>query len=1047
MLRQTTPDPDRPDALPPELPAASEGDAPADVPAAASRAEAGHSDGGDASVAVSITVAGGLDAVIRGPTDTDLLVAGWTQDSLDLASRVSYILRAVPAETEAVDLGFEDVPVWLRPRRGRPGAPLQPEAGVGAAIVRLARFWTWTAWQRGDFAGTAPPDLAAAVGWDRWPQLQDGADDPQGLPERRAWSFFCAVRDDLIQRRWSPNSPAWYNAGLDHTYGLRRRSQQQQQQQQRSAASTLPNSTSSEGAGDDPEPGYRLTSDLYNLDGSVADPGSRPLHACYIQTVADNLDGPGGILDLAAREAAVFRFGGGSGSNFAALRGRGEPLSGGGTSSGMLSFVAGLDALAGAIKSGGTTRRAAKMIVVDGDHPDVFDFCGIKLEGEHVAKSLALGSAVLASLGSGTPFPLAWAAPNSAYRYAPGQNGNNSVRLDGTAFWAAVDADAAWPRRRRTGGTDTSRTARELLDAIVEGAWGCGDPGVQWDDLIQAGHTCPANGRINASNPCSEYLFLDDTACNLASVNLAHHDFDGAGTRADRQRRAEARLFATAVRAAWILDLVVSASAYPTARIAERTRRTRTIGLGPMDLAGRLIREGLAYDSDEGRAYATYAMGVLGAGAWCASASLAAIFGPAPAFLEPKNAQALARVMTRQIAWDVVQRHFQTPQIAHADRWGAVVQVWGPATLLRNAQLTVCAPTGTIALVAGCDGTGIEPLWQVEGYDKACADNRTLRIEPRCVSFARARYDGAPPPGVLVSAHELSPEAHLRMVAAIQPRVSGGVSKTVNLPESATRGDIAAVLRLSHELGVKCLSVYRDGSKASQPLGAATPDAYVADQLERYVDSFRPSAPAVAPGSVPAVAPGSAPAAAPRDRRWGRHAATQWNLRVGTRALYLTVTGSPPVQIRVDAPAEPAGPVEDAAIRLAARLSSRLLQAGVSLDEVAEMWEACGADGVSGGPVVPADGPVRFAPSIFVAAGRLMRQAGLHEQGGGTASPGGEVASLGATRRDGAGSVAAPGVLTRVLDGLVCPSCGGPQRQTGTCRTCSACGASSGGCA
>lgn len=993
----------------------------------------------DPGATAAIAAAGGEEAFLRGPSDAELIAAGWTQDSIELAARVSYVQRAVPAETEEVVAGYEDVPSWLRPRQARPGAATVPEAGVGAAIVRLARFWTWTAWWRGDFAGDAHPVLAAAVGWDRWTaplQNSERGQTPGALEARRAWSFFCAVRDDLILRRWSPNSPAWYNAGLWHSYGLRRGTATGAGARPgrrvpwgpmgapatEAAAEATAEGDELAGLG-----GHRLHDALFDIYGAAAPPGARPLHACYIQAVEDNLDGPGGILDLAAREAAVFRFGGGSGSNYAALRGRGEPLSGGGTSSGLLSFVAGLDGLAGAIKSGGTTRRAAKMIVVDGDHPDVFDFCAVKLEGEHVAKSLAVGSAVLASLGDGAPYTLAWAATRSAYRFAPGQNGNNSVRLDGTAFWKAVDAGASWLLRPRTGGEpDTSRSARELLDAIVEGAWGCGDPGVQWDDLIQAAHTCPGDGRINASNPCSEYLFLDDTACNLASVNLAHPSFDGAGTRADRQARAEARLFAASVRAAWVLDLVVSGSAYPTARIAARTARTRTIGLGPMDVAGRLIREGLAYDSDAGRDYAAYAMGVIGAGAWSASASLAAVFGPAPAFQDPTNASALAQVMSTQIAWHVVRRH--EPALGDAaPRYARDVRAWGPATLLRNAQLTVCAPTGTIALVAGCDGTGIEPLWRCDGYDKVCADGRTLQIEPRCVAFARRRRPHLAP-GVLVSAHELSPEAHLRMVAAIQPWVSGGISKTVNLPAAATREDVARVMRLSHELGVKCLSVYRDGSKASQPLGSTQPDAFVAAQLERYVDAFTSPKTHTTP---------RAPEPAPRDRRLGRHAASQWNGRVGVRALYLTVTGSPPVQIRVDAPTEPG---EAAAIQLAARLSSRLLQAGVSLDELADMWEASGADGVSGGPVVPADGPVRFAPSILAAAGRLMRQTPstlVSEQDAARPSPSART-----------GPLAEQGALVRVLDeAWACTVCGGPQRQTGTCRTCTVCGASSGGCA
>ena len=846
--------------------------------------------------------------------DADLIaVYGWTEAAIAQAHRSAYVLRAgVPSATYPRHL--DDYAGPLGPNVPAAGATFGPEPGVDAAIRRMARFWAWTALERGD------------VG-------REGAE-----------RFYALTVEALRLQVFSPNSPAWYNAGLWHAYGIERSHTARH---------------------------YRI--DYTAATSVVADEtrAGRPLHACYIQSLADDLAGAGGIFDLGLREAAVYRSGGGSGTDYSALRGRGEPLSGGGTSSGLLSFLRVHDQGGGAVQSGGTTRRAAKMAVLDVDHPDVEDFVDTKPEAEEIAEALALGSAALAELGEATylrPLSLRWNASGAnAYGLAPYQNANHSLRIDGASFWAAYDADGEIELRPRTGGAGRRVRVRDLVDRIARAAWRSGDPGVQWDDLIQAAHTVPSLGRIRASNPCSEYLFLDDTACNLAAVRVSA--FAGhALPRMLEQVRQAAHLIA------WILDLTIDAAAYPSQRIAEQTARTRTIGAGLMDLAGALMVRGLRYSSAEGRELAAQIQAEIANGAALRSVELAELWGAFPAFAADRD-RALA-VLGAQITDPAIRER--------AERAG-----------YRNAQITVIAPTGTTGLVAGCDATGAEPLTSRKSWVKHYADGRTERFAPRCVLAAEAAGHA----DAIEDVGSLTPEDHLLMVAALQPHVSGAISKTVNLPASATPEDVARIFRRSWELGIKAVSIYRDGAKRSQPLGGGDPDAVTRARLDRL---RRPT----------------------RRDDLGELQATRVKARIGGRSTYLTLArgeDGAPLQLRVEA--GPAGTPEAALYEGVSRIASLALRAGVPLAEIAETLEACASPSEAGPVVRPVRG-VRWAQGPLNLWGRYL-----------LALDGAPASSDAAPTEDAGGGRGR------------CARCGEEAlERTGTCQTCRACGHSTGGC-
>ncbi|CAM3747750.1 vitamin B12-dependent ribonucleotide reductase [Paracoccus yeei] len=811
--------------------------------------------------------------------------------------------------------------------------------------------------------------------------------------EESARAYYDEMRHMLARQMGAPNSPQWFNTGLHWAYGI-----------------------------DGPSQGhfyvdYR-TGKLVRSDSAYEHP--QP-HACFIQSVSDDLVNDGGIMDLWVREARLFKYGSGTGTNFSSLRGEGEKLSGGGKSSGLMGFLKIGDRAAGAIKSGGTTRRAAKMVICDMDHPDIEQFINWKVIEEQKVASLVAGSkmherklneifaairewdgstqdatdpalnpalkaAIRGAKRSMIPetyinrvlqyarqgfdsieFPTYdtdW--DSDAYASVSGQNSNNSVRVT-DAFLRAVRDDLPWELVRRTDGS-TARTvrARELWDQIGHAAWACADPGIQFHDTVNAWHTCPEDGPIRASNPCSEYMFLDDTACNLASMNLLTF-WDGTGFDAD------AYVHATRL---WTLTLEISVlmAQFPSAEIAQRSHDFRTLGLGYANIGGLLMTMGLGYDSAEGRALCGALTAIMTGVAYSTSAEMAAERGPFPGYA--RNAAAMLRVIRNHRAaahgtgaYDGVNVRPVELDVENCPdpRLVAMAQnAWDEALTLgeehgyRNAQATVIAPTGTIGLVMDCDTTGIEPDFALVKFKKLAGGGyfkiinrsvpaalRTLGYTPaqideiaayavghaslgnaphinhaslvghgfgpaeldrieaalesafdirfifnqwtlgedfcrqtlgipaeklldpsfdmlRHLGFTKAQIEaandhvcgtmtleGAPhlkPEHLAIfdcanacgkkGTRYLSVESHIRMMAAAQSFISGAISKTINMPNSATIADALAAYELSWSLGIKANALYRDGSKLSQPLAAALVEGD--DEAEEVLASGTP---------------------------------------------------------------------------------------------------------------------------------------------------------------------------------------------------------------
>src|SRR5580658_8565311 len=552
--------------------------------------------------------------------------------------------------------------------------------------------------------------------------------------------------------------------------------------------------------------------------------------ACFIQSVADDMDS---ILALATSEGRLFKGGSGTGSNLSSLRGSRERLAGGGIASGPVSFMRAFDALAGVIKSGGTTRRAAKMVILNMDHPDIVEFIDCKVKEEE--KALALIREGYSSNFDGTD-------PDSAYASISYQNANHSVRIP-DAFIDAVVKDGEWKTYNRTDHTiaQTYR-ARELWRKLAYAAWRCGDPGVQYDDITNDWHTSPMSGRINASNPCSEYLFLDDTACNLSSINLMKFLQDDGSF--------DLELFRDAVRTmALAMEIIVDASSYPTAVIGQNSHDFRPLGLGYANLGALLMHYGLAYDSEAGRTLAAAVSAFLSAEGYHMSSEIAKRVGPFPGF--EKNRAPMLRVMGKhEKAAEKIP--LNDPRLtgfvqASIDRWHDTVkagELWG----YRNAQISVIAPTGTIGLLMGCDTLGLEPELSLV-KTKNLVGGGILRMVNRTVPDGllslgytpeeiravtqhvekTGSIEGAPgleaddlavfdcalaPAG---STRTIPPMGHLKMLAAVQPFLSGGASKTINLPNEATVEDIEKIYLEAWHHGIKSVALYRDGCKASQP--------------------------------------------------------------------------------------------------------------------------------------------------------------------------------------------------------------------------------------
>ncbi len=695
----------------------------------------------------------------------------------------------------------------------------------------------------------------------------------------------------LVNQYGAFNSPVWFNCGLYAEYGI-------------------------EGSG-----GNWAWVEGTEKVGETANAYERPqCSACFIQSVSDDLMS---IYDLIKFEARLFKYGSGTGSNFSAIRGKQEKLSGGGTSSGLMSFLEVFDRAAGATKSGGTTRRAAKMVCLDMDHPEIEDFIQWKVREERKAQALI-------AQGYDSDFN------GEAYKTVSGQNSNNSIRVSDDFMRAALSGGTWETRARTTGQVVDTLDASALWTKVAEAAWGCADPGVQYDSTINRWHTCSNTGRINASNPCSEYMFLDDTACNLSSLNLTKF-LDASGNFDVEGYRRAIDVFFVAQ------EILVDYSSYPTERIAQNSHDYRPLGLGYANLGTLLMLQGIPYDSERGRAIAGALTAILCGRAYATSARMASSKGAFPGYA--KNREPMLRVMNlhRDAAYAI--NRDECPENlwrAGCEDWDAVVEL-GEEHGYRNAQATVLAPTGTIGLLMDCDTTGIEPDFALVkfkklagggyfkivnqsvpealrrlGYtevqireivafvsgtntllgaphinrarlkEKGFTDEELKKVEnaiPGCfdlslafgpwvvgkeaydrlgvsaeklsqpgfnllkflgftakeieeageVIIGRMTIEGAP---YLRAEHlpvfdcanrcgkkgerYLAPMAHVRMMAATQPFLSGAISKTVNLPNDATVEDVKEIYEQGWKLGLKAVALYRDGCKASQPLSTSS---------------------------------------------------------------------------------------------------------------------------------------------------------------------------------------------------------------------------------
>lgn len=561
--------------------------------------------------------------------------------------------------------------------------------------------------------------------------------------------------------------------------------------------------------------------------------------ACFIQSVEDTMSD---IMDLAKKEVMLFKGGSGSGSNLSSLRSSYEKLSTGGNASGPVSYMKGLDSFAGVTKSGGKTRRAAKMVVLNGDHPDILEqqngepgFITCKSHAEKVAHDLHSTGQYTAEFNK----------PGNVYDLVQFQNANNSVRVTDDQM-RAIEQDKEWVTRKvKTGEVLHTYRAKDVFREIAKAAWECGDPGMQFDTSTNDMHTCKESGRINASNPCSEYLYLDDTACNLSSLNLL---------KFAKAKSFETDKFVHACMLSILAkEIIVDASSYPSPKIAEMSHKHRTLGLGFTNLGALLTFWGLPYDSNEGRAVAGAITAVMGGAAYLMSSDMARVVGPFPEY--EKNKSSMLAVIQKH--WNAAKRmptsivgNWQGLTDKAYELWRDAYEggkTWG----YRNAQTTLIAPTGTISFLMACDTTGIEPMLGIVTHKKAVGGGQLIIpnnvVEPALYNLGykeeqvvsileHIKKTGSihtapdfnpkhsPVFAEALGDYAISPEGHVDMMIACQPFLSGGISKTVNMPANCTVEDIEKVFMRAWKGGLKCIALYRDGCKMSQPISTKVTD-------------------------------------------------------------------------------------------------------------------------------------------------------------------------------------------------------------------------------
>jgi ribonucleoside-diphosphate reductase alpha chain len=678
-----------------------------------------------------------------------------------------------------------------------------------------------------------------------------GKEDGYFASDADAEAFYDELTALCLHQYGSFNSPVWFNVGLFHKYGIEGPANNWRWDEETRTV-------------------VRAESAYRNPQGS----------ACFIQSVSDDMEG---IMRLAHSEAMLFKYGSGTGSDLSTLRSSKEKLSGGGRPSGPVSFMRVYDAIASVVKSGGKTRRAAKMQTLKVWHPDILEFIECKTKEERKAQTLIRAGYEANFNGE-------------AYSSVLFQNANLSVRVT-DAFLRAVESGDDWTTRAVTTGRPMgTHRAATLMDKIAEGTWLCGDPGLQYEDTIQRWHTCPNTAPINSSNPCSEYMFLDDSACNLASINLMKFRRDD-GTFDAVRFRAACRVFITAQ------EILVDHGSYPTERIALNSHKFRPLGLGYANLGSMIMAAGKPYDSDEGRALAGAVTAIMHGQAYLTSAEHAAHLGPFDGFA--LNREPMLRVM--EMHRDAVEAIDPScpPELLEEARatWDACLEA-GREHGYRNSQVTVIAPTGTIAFMMDCDTTGIEPDIALVKYKQLAGGgmlkivNRTVPMALKTLGYddptirgildhvdARDTIEGAPglldehlpvfdcaftPQGGTRSIHY---RGHLRMMAAAQPFLSGAISKTVNMPREATVADIRDAYLEGWRLGLKALAIYRDGSKESQPVSTTSEESKAQAEKEKLAATAPLPAPELAaqaptppPIPVPAVA-APRPIAQPRRER------------------------------------------------------------------------------------------------------------------------------------------------------------------------------------
>ncbi len=579
---------------------------------------------------------------------------------------------------------------------------------------------------------------------------------------------------------------------------------------------------------------------------NVGTDAPQQVSACFILSVDDTMDS---ILNWYREEGMIFKGGSGAGLNLSRLRSSKELLSSGGTASGPVSFMRGADASAGTIKSGGATRRAAKMVVLDVDHPDIEEFVQTKAREEDKIRALR---------DAGFDMDLGGHDITSV-QY---QNANNSVRVSDTFMRAVEEGGEFGLRARKTHEVIETVDARGLFEKIAKAAWECADPGIQYDDTINDWHTNPETGRITASNPCSEYMSLDNSSCNLASLNLLKFLREDDTFDAVTFSRA-VELIITA------MDISICFADFPTEAIGDTTRKYRQLGIGYANLGALLMATGLPYDSDAGRAFAAAITSLMTGTAYKRSAELAGVVGTYEGYA--RNAEAHTRVMRKHSAAnDVIRSHTSLDKETHREAtraWAQCLEV-GAANGWRNAQASVLAPTGTIGFMMDCDTTGIEPDFSLVKFKKLVGGgsmqivNQTVPRALRKLGYPQETIEAVvehiaehghviDAPGLRTEHYDvfdcamgersIAPMGHVRMMAAVQPFISGAISKTVNLPESATVEEIEDVYLQGWKLGLKALAVYRDNCKVGQPLSDAKAKTADSSADAKTVIEYRPT--------------------------------------------------------------------------------------------------------------------------------------------------------------------------------------------------------------